>query len=112
MDVAMMRTIMTAVPELEEMTDRKVEALWGACNQFFDWEKRAMLQGTPSEQDKADHSAVLNWLTTIVKLAAKVNPQNEELEMILFRLDGSRSMFHSAMSVAEADAVLAKAFPE
>lgn len=112
MDIALIRTIMTAVPDLENLTADKIDALWEACNRFFEWEKRVMLHGDPTEQDKADHRAVLKWLTTIVKLTAKANRQNEDLEMMLFRLDGSRGMFYSSMTAEEADAILAKAFTE
>ena len=112
MDMAMMRSIMTAVPDLENLTADKTESLWEACNRFFDWEKQVMLHGRPTSQDRLDHDAVLKWLTTIVKLTSQTNRVNEDLEMMLFRLQGSRSMFHSSMKPADADAILAKAFPE
>src|SRR4051812_126906 len=98
MDIASLRTIMMAVPDLEDLNADKIEALWDACNRFFDWEKRVMLNGQPTGQDQADHKAVLNWLTTIVKLTAKAHHANEDLEMMRFRLEGSRAMFYSSMT--------------
>jgi hypothetical protein len=112
MDIALLRSIMMALPDLESINAEKIKALWNACDRFFEWERRMMLEADPSEQDRIDHKTVLRWLMTIVKLAAKAHRGNQDLELILNRLDGSRGMFQSAMSIDEADAILAKAFPQ
>jgi hypothetical protein len=93
MEAALLRTIVMAYPDIDEFNTKNVDQIWAAARKFFDWERRVMILGEASEEEKGDHHAVLRSLTLIVKMLMKCGIKSEPLEMLKIRLEDSWGCF-------------------
>jgi hypothetical protein len=105
METALFRSLMMAVPDIDDYSSQKVEDLWALCRRFFAWEMEMMRQREPSEPEKRDHQDVLRHMIRVVKLLLKVE-ENKRLRMLQVRLNESWETFYDAMSEREAESVL------
>ena len=111
METAVLRSIATALPNLNEGTSAQIEKFWEAAQLFFDWEHQVMILGNPTAEQKEEHRSMLKLLTLMVGFVRKLERNNHSLEMLQTRLDDSWGMFYNPMTDDEAEAVLAKVFP-
>jgi hypothetical protein len=111
METAVLRSVATALPNLNEGTSAQIEKIWDAAQLFFDWEHQAMILRSPSDEQKEEHYSTLKFLTLMVGFIRKLERNNHSLEMLQTRLDDSWGMFYNPMTDDEAEAVLEKVFP-
>jgi hypothetical protein len=106
METALFRSLLMAVPDIDNYKSQQVEELWALCRRFFAWELETLRRRTPTEQEKRDHQDVLRHMIRLVKLLLKVE-ENQRLRMLQVRLNESWETFYDAMPERDAEAVLA-----
>jgi hypothetical protein len=104
MQAAIIYRIVEAIPDIDDYNAQQTAKWWALADSIFDWEKKAMILGSPTEQDRKDHREIIGMMLKLAKMLAKVSG-DKKMEMLKIRLEGSWGMFHG-MDSAEADRVL------
>ena len=90
------------------------------CENFLAWQQENFILREPSAADLAQHSKRLNLMVRFTlymygQAADPENPMPQALRTItgrLKQLEDWRSVIHNPLSEADADAILARAFPD
>jgi hypothetical protein len=88
-------------------------------DQFIQWQSQRMLRASPSPQEEEDHRQGLKWLLRLTRLIHSVASDPEfpdktmlaQLEAQMSQLEESWELFYNRMPSAEAEKILAEAFP-
>lgn len=107
MEIALFRTLMMAIPDVDDFNAQKVDELWFAAKKFFQWEHEVIRLKEPSPDDIKDHREGLQALTRIVKLLLKLE-DNKRLRLLLTRLNESQETFYNPLDDVRSAAILAK----
>src|SRR2546427_6925741 len=108
-------------PALKAKFAPKLLAAWvDACNDFLQWQRQEILQKRASPQKLSEHRDTLKLMLRLGRsFHAQVSDPDfplpdaaREVSRKLVQLEKSWEMIHNPMSDAEADAVLAEAFPD
>jgi len=91
-----------------------------ACDTFREWERKELIQKEPSPETLAKHKKLGSALIRTAHMLQAVMeypdyPTREFLPEVrgkLLQLEDARDMIHDPMSDQEADAILAKVFPD
>lgn len=104
METAMLRSLMLAVPDVDEPASQKIDELCAVSRKFFEWEMEALRRREPTQQEMQDHRDGLQMLVRLTKLLRKLG-EDKRLRALQIRLNESWETFHNPMSDEEADAI-------
>jgi hypothetical protein len=111
MEIALIREIMAAFPDVENGNAKKLDDLMGLCDRFFRWERQHILLADPTDQEKKEHEEIVQFLQRVTKVLLLVD-RNRRLETLSRRLNESWLIFHNPIQAGQAEKVLAQAFPK
>lgn len=106
---------------IEQFAAEQITQWLALCDGFLDWQRENLLDKEPTPEILKEHRAALKWILRFMRLAiCQVSDPDfsdhslkRELEIRLQQFEDFWSMFHNnSMSAEEADALLAKVFPE
>src|SRR5260221_1018671 len=88
-------------------------------DRFIQWQGQHLLRTEPSPKQQEDHRQGLKWLLRLTKLIHSVASDPEfpdksllaQLEAQMRQLEESWELFYNQMPAAEAEKILAEAFP-
>jgi hypothetical protein len=106
-DIALMRTLLMAIPDIDDANTNRVAEVTAASRKFLDWERAAVRLKQPTEQEISDHKEGLQILIRVVKILLSLE-ETKSLRTLQTRLNESWETFHNPMSEAETDLVLSK----
>ncbi|HEY6169443.1 MAG TPA: hypothetical protein VI454_15485 [Verrucomicrobiae bacterium] len=109
-----------AAENLKEFTRESVRHFSALCQEFFDRERREMLEQSPSGAALEAHRTAIKWLLRSARAMLTMTSDPDfpdrsavnELEGRLIQLEHSWRQFQEPMPEAEADKILAAVFPE
>jgi hypothetical protein len=106
MEIApLFRSLMVALPNAEDLSEKKIDRFEAVLHSFFNWEEEVMVLGTPTDQEREAHRDFVEGSLKVIRLMRKQDPKNEKLEMLEINFEDSEGMFHG-LSKVEADKVL------
>lgn len=109
-----------AAENLKEFTRESVQRFSTLCQDFFDRERRELLETSPSAEDLEAHRTAIKWLLRSARAMLTMTSDPDfpdrstvnELEGRLIQLQHSWRQFQEPIPEAEAEELLAKVFPE
>jgi hypothetical protein len=109
-----------AADKLKKFTRECVRQFSQLCQEFFDFERRELLEKSPSPADLEAHRTAVKWLLRSARALLTITSDPDfpdrsiagELEGRLLQLEHAWRQFQEPISEAEADKVLAAVFPE
>lgn len=110
METALFRSIMVAMPDIDEFNAKKMDEFTALFERFFRWERERLLLSDPTDEEKRDHEEFVRFALRLVKLL-RVIDQSDRLEMLQTRLADSWLIFHNPLSKEQAEKILADVFP-
>src|SRR5437016_3783236 len=99
-----LRSLTGVAKGMEEIAAEQEKRLTAVCNSVFDYEKQRIFLGDPSEAEVKQFTAILKELRSLAEAIG--------VDWLVDRLSLSIRVFENPMTEAEADAFLAKHFPE
>jgi hypothetical protein len=96
---------------LEIFSEEQKKTLTDLCFAAFDYERDNITYVEPTPAQVEEYLRVLKQLRARVEMAAKSDPKSG-VEWLVERIDLSIGSFENEMSAEEADAFLAKHFPD
>jgi hypothetical protein len=99
------------VKGIETFVAEQKKTLTDLCFAAFDYERDHLTYVEPTPAQVAEYLEVLKQLRTRVEATVKADPKSD-LQWLVQRIDLSIGSFENEMSAEEADAFLAKHFPD
>jgi hypothetical protein len=99
------------VKGIETFAAQQKKTLSDLCFAAFDYERDNLTYVEPTAEQVEEYLRVLKQLRERVEMAAKSDPKSD-LQWLVERIDLSIGSFENEMSEEEADAFLAKHFPD